>query len=335
MSVNQPMGQQDDDIPVIQIWLVQATEWLQKNLMFVLVLGAIVGVGYGSLVYYRSTVYEKATTTWGKFGKAQSAADFGEVAKETANTEISIWARLAEGESELRDGVRLQFTDRKSADSELKKAGEAFDAVIMSGDAPASARERAFIGKARFLEATSDGAVDKALEAYESFAKKYPESIYKQLVEERITALKSPSSKEFYAWFSKQNPKPEDRPKPRDGLPPGHPSIDSPNAPIMLPPIPDELYPANWTELQTSAEEKKEASSAEAAPATEKKEPSKEDAPAKPDASAEKPADTKPADAKPAESKPAESKPEASKPADSKPDEPKKADEPKSDASAK
>lgn len=315
MSVNQPMGQHDDDLPKIQIWLMRALEWIQKNLTFVVAIGLIVGVGYGALTYYQSTVYQQAATAWSKFGKAQSAADFGEVAKESGSAEIGIWARLAEAESELRDGVRLQFTDRKSADSELKKAAEAFDAVIKSGNAPSSALERAYLGKARFLEATSDGAVDQALEAYEAIAKKYPDSIYKQLVEGRIAALKASGSKDFYAWFSKQNPKPEDRPKPRDGMPPGHPSIDSQN--ITLPPIPDELYPANWSELQASAEDDKPSTGdqkTEEKPAAVKKPEVPASDSVKPEAT-EKPASDKPASdktEKPETGKTDELKPDAS-----------------------
>jgi hypothetical protein len=295
MSVQQPLGH-EEDVPLIQIWVMRASDALLENLKFVVLFVVLVAGGYGGYTIMQSRSYEAAATAWSKFGSAQSAADFGEVAKEFGSTEVGIWARLSEGEAELSEGVRLQFTDRKSADAELKKAGEAFDAVIKSGAAPVAALERAYLGKARFLEATSDGKLDQVLEAYQAFSQKYPTSIYKTIVDDRIAALMKPETKDFYAWFAKQSPKPEDRRNPRDGLPAGHPEI---NAPITLPPIPDELYPANWSELQAGADEAKtddkKVDAAKTLEATDSK--------ASPEKTAEKPADEK---------KPDEAKPDAS-----------------------
>jgi len=80
---------------------------------------------------------------------------------------------------------------------------------------------------AKSTEAQSDGDTAKSIEGYAALLNQFPKSIYKAAAEERIESLKSPEAKEFYAWFHKQNPKPADLKKPKDGLPEGHPPIDS------------------------------------------------------------------------------------------------------------
>ena len=191
-----------------------------------------------------NTGREGAEKSWSQFAKAQVAADFANVASDYPGTEVAVWARLTEGEMLLREAVQLQFNDRAAANGEFKKAGEALDSVLANPKLPPAARERALLGKARLLEATSDGNMDEAIAAYEK-VKGIPNSIYAKLVDSRIEALKKDDTKSFYAWFSKQSPKPEDRARPRDGLPPGHPEL-----PVTLPPIPDELFPADWSDLK-------------------------------------------------------------------------------------
>jgi hypothetical protein len=184
-----------------------------------------------------------AEESWSKFASAQSAADFANVASDFPNSDVAVWARLTEGEMLLREAVQLQFNDRAAAIGQFKKADEALDAVLEKSDLPDSAKERALLGKARLLEATSDGNTEAAIAAYEQ-VKGIPNSIYASLVDSRIAALKKDGTKSFYAWFSKQTPKPEDRARPQDGLPSGHPEL-----PVTLPPIPEELFPADWSDL--------------------------------------------------------------------------------------
>jgi len=184
-----------------------------------------------------------AEKSWSKFAAAESATDFANVASDFPDTDVAIWARLTEGEMLLREAVQLQFSDRAAAVRQFKKAGEALDTVIDKADLPPTAKERALLAKARLLEATSDGNLDEAIAAYEK-VKGIPNSIYASLVDSRIETLKQDDTQKFYAWFSKQTPKPEDRAQPQDGPPSGHPEL-----PVTLPPIPDELFPADWSDL--------------------------------------------------------------------------------------
>ncbi len=119
-------------------------------------------------------------------------------------------------------GIQLYFTDRPSGVDELKLAREAFEAVLNSDKATDVMRERALFGLARCKETTADGNTQDALTAYDNLLREFPNSIYKDDVEQRIKILNTEDAQEFYAWFSKQTtPKPEDRNRPRDGFFPG------------------------------------------------------------------------------------------------------------------
>lgn len=255
--------------------------------------------------FMANTGQQGAEESWSRFAKAQVAADFANVASDFPGTEVATWARLTEGEMLLEEAVQLQFTDRTAANREFKKADEAFDAVLASSNLPPAAQERALLGKARLLEATSDGNMDDAIAAYEKI-KSIPNSIYASLVDDRIEALKQEETQEFYAWFSKQSPKPEDRARPQDGLPPGHPEL-----PVTLPPIPDELFPADWSDLKTDDappfEVPSDTSSSEKSPADTQPADTNAEKPAEPegdaapaeDATSNKPADSGKTDEKP------------------------------------
>ena len=199
---------------------------------------------FGAASFIANSGKTEAEERWSKFAAAQSASDYANVASDFPGTDVAVWARLTEGEMQLREAVQLQFSDRAAAGGKFKSAGEALESVLGNTDLPTAARERALLGQARLLEATSDGNMDEAIAAYEK-VKGIPNSIYASLVEARIEALKQDDTKSFYAWFAKQNPKPEDRARPQDGLPSGHPEL-----PVSLPPIPDELFPADWSDLK-------------------------------------------------------------------------------------
>ncbi len=265
MSVQQPLMNPQDLGDISS----KVVGFLQEHGKKIVIVGCLAGAALIVTEQVKKSSENEQARVWSKFATAEGAAGLGGFATDHQGSVAGTWARLLEAEQSFRDGVRLQFSDRKGAESELKRAGEAFDKVLGTANAPAVATERALIGKARLLETTSDGNFEKALEAYNAFLQKYPESIYKDSVQERIDALKKPGTKDFYAWFAKQDPKPTDRRRPNDGLPPGHPEI-----PVSLPEIPDSLYPANWSELKSDAELEEKPTAEKAAddkkPATEK-----------------------------------------------------------------
>ena len=210
-------------LPTSQSPLVK---WLDQygNLATVVACVAMIG---GALLYsYNRTSTNKSQSGWARYSQARSAQDIGDIADDFSNTDVGAWARLGEAERLAESGIGLMFTDRKAGLGELKNADEAFRKVLAMKSANSSIRERATWGLAKSTEAQCDGDTSKPIEAYQALLKEFPKSIYRAATEERIESLKSDSSKEFYAWFHKQNPAPPEPSKPKDGLPEGHPPID-------------------------------------------------------------------------------------------------------------
>ncbi len=281
---------------------------------------------------YSRTSSARNEAAWESFSQARTAEDFGNIAESFKSTEVAHWARLSEGERLLESGLALMFTDREAGLGDLKKAGEAFRAVVDVTSAPTLARERAQWGLAKVTESQSGEDTSKAVDAYQALLSGYPKSIYKSAAEERIEALKAPATKEFYAWFQQQKPKPADRKKPTDGLPSGHPPLGTSSK--------EDFSEGDLTEgadkkdtdkkdTDKKDEKKSEKNEAEEKPTDEKKSAEKktDDADAtkpeekKSDDKAEK-AEKKPEEKssqeeKPAE-KPEEKKPESETPAESK-----------------
>ncbi|HEX6987010.1 MAG TPA: tetratricopeptide repeat protein, partial [Planctomycetaceae bacterium] len=157
-----------------------------------------------------------------------TAKHFRDVADNYPGTKAAVWARLYEGESHLDSGIQSLFSDREGAARDLEDARAAFDAVLeetatLDEEDRPELTVRALYGLARTLEASSDGDLEPAVERYQQIVEQYPETIYKDLAQERIDALKSPEAKSFYAWFSQAKPTVRDplsRPQDRGVAPP-------------------------------------------------------------------------------------------------------------------
>jgi hypothetical protein len=194
----------------------------------VVVIAIVIGA-----IYWRTAAGSYVSQGWRALSDAQSTADFGTVADKYAGTKVAPWARLQEGEAELSSGVRALFTDRDAGRSDINKAAENFEKLINDKSTPDDVVDRALFGLARCREAvppkgTSPGTINNpAIEVYERLLKR--DTPYKQLAEQRITALRTATDQDFNAWFALQNPKPADRAMPKD---------------LSIPPLPEDFGPA-------------------------------------------------------------------------------------------
>jgi hypothetical protein len=248
-----------------------------------------------------------SVSAWTLLESAQSVDEFGNVADKYKGTPAGDWARLRGAESNLRSGMELMFSDRELALTDLKRARESFEELLSGKRADSMIRERAQWGLARSLETTSDGDTTKAIEAYQQLLNEFPETVFKPMAEERIAALKTGGTKEFYAWFSKQQPKPADI-RPKDGALKG---LDG----FKLPPPAGSEFDTKPEDKQTDTPAAKDTESSKDKPADEtpKAEPAKESTDAaKPDSKPEATKDEKKTESD--EKKP-ETKPEGESPA--------------------
>lgn len=231
--------------------VAQATPFFERHSNSILIgLGVVIAIAVISILLANRT--GTSTAGWTAMLQAQlsnSTEKFAEVAGEYPNTSAGDWASLIEAESYIENGIRSSFTDRVGANSDINKAKEILQGLSSKSGAPEEMRKRALYALARAAEVTTDGNTAPAIDLYKQLIREYPDEVYKYLAENRINALETTDAKDFYAWFHKQDPKPEDRAQPHDGsfdplgLPPDHPPIRNgmqlPEPPpgLMMPPV--------------------------------------------------------------------------------------------------
>jgi hypothetical protein len=169
-----------------------------------------------ALIWWSRQSNSSSQLAWTKLESAQNVNDFGEVAETFKGTLAGSWAKLRESELNLQSGLAAMLTDREVALTDLKKAQKGFEVLTDGKRVEPAILERALWGLALTLEATSDSDTSKAGDVYQRLLNDVPETYYKPVAEQRIAALKTGGTKEFYAWFSKQNPKPTES-RPKDG----------------------------------------------------------------------------------------------------------------------
>jgi hypothetical protein len=289
----------------------------------------VVSVALSAWIYFGRTSYNNRASAWTNLGTATSSAEFADVADRFPGTTAAPYARLLEADTLYAQGFKAMFSNREASLVDLKKAKDAYALLVSGGKVDPAVRERALFGLSRTQECLSNGDLTEAVKSGEQLLKEFPESIFKAEVEEQLARLKSGGTQEFYAWFSKKDPKPAPPKKPDDKVGgetgpslPGSgpvgggtagPALPAPTLPIPEAPSADGK-PAAPPTLEIPTDKPADAKPADAKPET---------TPA-PAATPEKPADEKPAPEKPAGDKPAveappEEKPAADKPAADKP----------------
>jgi hypothetical protein len=193
-------------------WLDKLEPYSNHILGGILLVTALV---VGGILWKRSS-QAAVDDGWTMLSDARSADDFVKVAEAYPESSAAPWAELRAAKLFYDQGVETSLTDRKTSNDDFKQAKDLFEKLLKAKVEP-EVREGALDGLARTLESTSDGNTAEAVKTYETLISEFPESIYRDFAKYRIEELKKPETQEFLAWFSKQNPKPADRPKPTDG----------------------------------------------------------------------------------------------------------------------
>ena len=199
---------------------------------------AVVGLAAGLVIAFGAAYWFNSQSTtgsdgWTKLPGAQTTEEFASVAEKYSDSLPGLWARLRAAELNLESGILDEFKDRELALIDLKRAKEDFEKVLAAKiELPDPLKERAQLGLARALEATCDGDTAPVVEAYQRLLRQFPETVFKNHVEQRIKDLQTPGAREFYAWFHAQKPKPPDFKKPLDGAK----SSTAPFDPFNMPP---------------------------------------------------------------------------------------------------
>lgn len=220
--------------------VTQAAPFLDQHKDKLIYGACAIMLAFSAWYYLTQTTSNTNAAGWSKFISADDSDEYGTVASQHKGEAPGQWALLNESDILLNQGVRGMFTDREAALDDLKAAEESYSELLNQSGLSASIEERALFGLARCRESLSGKDTSAAVKAYEELLRRFPDTLYAEISNEQIAALKAPENQEFYAWFQEQDPKPLPPSKPADGLPPGHPSVD-PGSLIRLPQTPSML----------------------------------------------------------------------------------------------
>lgn len=152
----------------------------------------------------------QSTKAWDSYFAAISdqgatVSELEKVAKDHQGTTAGMWALLTAADLQLNSGCGLLFTNKASANLDLRHALDSYLA-LQGQSQDDEVRERAVLGEARAREAMGD--LDKAQERYQYLVKQWPKGVYSHLAQKRLTDIQKQTTKEFYDEFAKYDPKP-------------------------------------------------------------------------------------------------------------------------------
>lgn len=310
-------------------WLGQHLEQVKpytKTIVAVLLLAAAAGIA-GS--YAMRDQAARAQMGWHEYFNASNQRNteaLSDVAKHYPGTEAAIWAKLAEADINLTEGLNRLFRSRGDGKDLLGKAQAAYMLVDGSTASNQLARERAWFGLGQVYEAQA--SLDEAKTYYAKLVASSADSALGKESQRRIDELDDPAVEKWYNWFANQEARAPMNPN-MPGLP-GNPDLpDSPDLPFDLGTLPDRpdislpkpLGPPTADEAEAATVP--EASNEKKAPAPEPPSPTEGSAePADGDAKPPTPPNPDSPEATPkSDSAPAEEKPADSPPAEKSPDE--------------
>lgn len=180
-------------------------------------------------------------------------------------------AQLLMGEQLLRTGSEQLYTNKPEGRNNLGKAADLFTEVASTAK-DQMMQAIALYGLGRAHE--SLGELDRARADFEKLKKEYPSSSLKEEAERHLANLGKQSTKEFYDWFAKQDPRPLDmrREPGQPGQKPGFDLTDPakmPESDLKLPSAFDKTPPPSATPPESASPDSTDATkpSGESTPA--------------------------------------------------------------------
>lgn len=194
-------------------WLGKSMVRVEENYKVGLAIVVVVVLLVAVWAYLRNSAAQKTQESWTAFQRASASNngvnDLTDVANRYHDLPAGACALLMLGDMQLRTGTDQLFADRADANDQLRRALDNYQAVINSpADVTPIVKQRALLGLARAAESLND--LPRAREAYQQLAdaNRWPQAYYSKEAQTRLDALSRTSTKEFYDWFAKQEPRP-------------------------------------------------------------------------------------------------------------------------------
>jgi hypothetical protein len=213
-------------------WLGKHVEQVRPYAKGILAIALIVVAAAIAGTYISRNQATQSRLGWNEFYRAfgqRSAEDLEEVAASHSGTEAAVWAKQAEADIQLAEGIRDLYINRDLAKKSLEKARQSY-LFVKELASDGLLKDRALFGLAQVHESLAE--LDQARNFYAELASGAPNSALGAEAGRRLDALNEPATEKWYNWFANQTP----RPPTSSGLPTG-PGM--PNLPLDLGSLPD------------------------------------------------------------------------------------------------
>ncbi len=172
--------------------------------------GVVAVAALVSVYYYfssqRASSHDKA---WDQYLQAVDEQGYEALAKlgdDYPNSRVGMCAMLVAADRQLQSGVEALFHDRTAAAQDLGMALDNYTQVAEKADDPLLL-QRGLIGKAYAEESLAYDSADNlraAKATYEQYLAEFPDGIFAEQAQIRLSDLGNPATASFYDWFAAQ-----------------------------------------------------------------------------------------------------------------------------------
>ena len=217
--------QEELDDNVLANWLGKVNKSIEPHSKLIaIVVGALI---FGGIVLGLASSQASGNRSDATYNLLMAQADLDQ---KYPGTPAASWSVLNRANQDLDAGIQSLYLNRSDAETLLSQCKVDFENAMSSSEDPLL-KSRAQLGIA--LASESLGELDDAIQAYKSLISINESDAMNQKAQMRIDELSRPDTKEFIAWFEKQDFTPAD-----PSLPPELPSgAELPDMPPKLPPL--------------------------------------------------------------------------------------------------
>jgi len=175
------------------------------------ILGGVVLIAAAFVAYsiWARSERQRNVAAWEQYYSAldtRSPGEMEDLIEAYPGTPTANWAAAVAADLRLANACNLLFSDKASANQNLREAVDLYLTVLDESDDP-ELRERATFGLARAYEAQTN--LDKAAEHYETVIDRWPQGAYAVVARDRLLALEKKSVRELYDKFANWEPRAE------------------------------------------------------------------------------------------------------------------------------
>ena len=192
-------------------WLAKSAERIKPYQNIILATVLLVVVAVAGYVLWSKESAARTTQAWDELSTAMQSRDPAKLANVIADhpdTTVADMAAAVSADDHLAEGCRQLFVNKATAQRDLTKAIELFDAVRQHSR-ESMLLERATFGLARAKEAKGDATdIDEAMQLYEEVANRSGEGRYAAAATQRSRRPQAAGHQGMYDRFAHFDPKP-------------------------------------------------------------------------------------------------------------------------------